>query len=148
MNFEQICGKAIRFGNVEISSVALHHPGGACGYVIDTGGSRVVYATDHEHGEEEADERLIAAAQNADVLIYDSQFTPEEYGAHMGWGHSTWLQGTRIATAANAKQLILFHHDPGHSDDEMFRILEEARDVFPNTNLAIEGMTISVMPPE
>lgn len=146
MNFEQICASPIPFGNAKIASVALHHPGGACGYIIEADGARVVYATDHEHGEEEADERLIAAAKDADVLIYDSQFTPEEYGSHIGWGHSTWLEATRIAAAANAKQLILFHHDPGHSDETMFSILEQARDVFPNTDLAIEGMTLSVLP--
>jgi phosphoribosyl 1,2-cyclic phosphodiesterase len=76
----------VGFGEVEIASFALHHPGGACGYTIDAGGARVVYATDHEHGDREADARLLEAARGADVLIYDAQFTPEEYATHMGWG--------------------------------------------------------------
>jgi phosphoribosyl 1,2-cyclic phosphodiesterase len=145
LNFEQIYGKAFRVGEMEIASFALHHPGGACGYTIDTGGGRVVYGTDHEHGNAEADARLLAMSQGADVLIYDSQFTPEEYPSHVGWGHSTWLEATRVAAAAGVKQLVLFHHDPGHTDDEMFAILEKARREFPNTSLAIEGMAIPVM---
>jgi len=139
MNFEQIEGAPVRFGNVEIASFKLHHPGGACGYTIDTGGSRVVYATDHEHGYASADARLMAAARGADVLIYDAQFTPVEYPTHKGWGHSTWLEATRVAAVAGVKQLVLFHHDPGHTDDAMLSILDQARKEFPNTSLAIEG---------
>src|ERR1700742_1110202 len=62
MKFEQIEGAPVRFGNVEIASFTLHHPGGACGYTIDAAGARVVYATDHEHGYASADPRLLAAA--------------------------------------------------------------------------------------
>jgi phosphoribosyl 1,2-cyclic phosphodiesterase len=146
LNFEQIYGKALRLGEVEIASFPLHHPGGACGYTIDAGGARVVYGTDHEHGNADADAGLLAVSQGADILIYDSQFTPEEYTSHMGWGHSTWLEATRVAAAAQVKQLVLFHHDPGHCDVEMERILELARREFPNTCLATEGLTIPVLP--
>ncbi len=144
LRFEQLRGSAARFGEVQISSFPLHHPGGACGYAIEAGGARVVYATDHEHGDERADAGLMAAARNADVLIYDAQFTPEEYAAHKGWGHSTWLEATGLAEAACVKHLVLFHHDPGHSDEEMQRIVEQARERFPNTSLAIEGESIAV----
>jgi len=144
LKFEQIDGEAVRFGNAEISSFALHHPGGACGYRIDAGGACFVHATDHEHGDAEADARLREVARGADVLIYDAQFTPEEYETHVGWGHSTWLEATRCAAAAQVKQLVLFHHDPGHTDDDMQQIVEQAREHFPNTSLALEGRSIAV----
>jgi phosphoribosyl 1,2-cyclic phosphodiesterase len=143
LKFEQLTGP-VRFGQVEISSFPLHHPGGACGFVAASGGARVVYATDHEHGDEATDEGVVAAAKDADVLIYDAQFTPEEYPSHKGWGHSTWSEGVRVAEAAGVKRLVLFHHDPAHSDEEMGRILEAARARFPETLLAIEGMRIAV----
>jgi phosphoribosyl 1,2-cyclic phosphodiesterase len=146
MNFAQIEAAPACFGDVEIASFKLHHPGGACGYTIDTAGARVVYATDHEHGYASADARVLAAARGADVLIYDAQFTPEEYPAHQGWGHSTWLEATRIAATAGVKQLVLFHHDPGHTDDDMQSILDQARREFPNTSLAIEGTMIAAPP--
>jgi phosphoribosyl 1,2-cyclic phosphodiesterase len=144
IKFEQIIGAAVRFGNAEIASFALHHPGGACGYRIDAGGTRFVHATDHEHGDAEADARLLKVARGADVLIYDAQYTPEEYKTRVGWGHSTWLEATRCAAAAQVKQLVLFHHDPGHTDDDMQHIVEQARKHFPNTSLALEGRSIRV----
>ncbi len=58
------------------------------------------------------DDKLLALAKGADVLIYDSQYTPEEYGAKKGWGHSTFEEGAQLAKAAGARQLVLFHHDP------------------------------------
>jgi phosphoribosyl 1,2-cyclic phosphodiesterase len=144
IKFEQIHEAAMRFGNAEIMSFAVHHPGGACGYRIDAGCARLVHVPDHEHGDLEADARLIDVARGADVLIYDAQFTPEEYGAHVGWGHSTWLEATRFANVAGVKQLVLFHHDPQHSDDDMQHIVEQARKHFPNTTLAVEGKSIAV----
>jgi phosphoribosyl 1,2-cyclic phosphodiesterase len=144
IKFEQIIGAAVRFGDAEIASFALHHPGGACGYRIDAGGARFVHATDHEHGDAEADARLLKVARGADVLIYDAQYTPEEYKMRVGWGHSTWLEATRCAAAAQVKQLVLFHHDPGHTDDDMQHIVEQARKHFPNTSLALEGRSIPV----
>ncbi len=145
MRFEQLLEEPVGFGAAKIASFALNHPGGACGYTVDAGGARVVYATDHEHGNPEADARLLKAATGADVLIYDAQFTPDEYPSHAGWGHGTWLEATRVAKAAGVRELVLFHHDPGHTDDEMERILAEARVHFAATRLAVEWETISVV---
>ena len=144
LRFEQLQGSGGMFGGAEVSTFALNHPGGACGYVVDAGDARVVYATDHEHGNAGVDAGLLEAARGADLLIYDAQFTPEEYVSHVGWGHGTWLEAARVAQAADVKQLVLFHHDPAHSDEMMHEILGRARDVFPRTSLAIEGKTFSI----
>ena len=142
MQFAQITGQPQRFGNAEISSFALTHPEGANGYRICTTNATVVYATDHEHGIDSADERLENAARGADILIYDAQFTPEEYPSHAGWGHGTWLEAVKVAKRAGVKQLVLFHHDPGHDDDTMEEIIEQARRHFPNTCAAFEGLVL------
>ena len=83
-------------------------------------------------------------AQAADALIYDAQYTPEEYETKQGWGHSTWLEATQIAQDCKVKQLVLFHHDPGHNDAMMQEIVAQARTHFANTDAAREGMEINL----
>ena len=51
--------------------------------------------------------------QNADVLVFDAQYTPEEHALKLGWGHSTWLEATRVARDCQVGQLVLFHRDQG-----------------------------------
>lgn len=78
------------------------------------------------------------------MLIYDAQYTPEEYESKKGWGHSTWLEAARIARGANVKRLILFHHDPERDDTALQATVDAARRHFENTDAAREGWTISV----
>ena len=99
----------------------------------------IVYATDYEHGIPALDKQMREFAEGADVLICDAQYTPQEYESHKGWGHSTWANAVDIAKDAKARQLILFHHDPGHNDQTMMRIAEDARMQFENTTAAWEG---------
>lgn len=134
----------LEIGGVAIRPFTLNHPQGASGYRIECGKSVVVYATDFEHGHPELDEVLLEHAQDADILICDTQYTPKEYESHVGWGHSTWLNAARVARSAGAKQLVLFHHDPSHDDHTMARIQTEARSEFPNTAAAWEGLTAAL----
>jgi phosphoribosyl 1,2-cyclic phosphodiesterase len=138
-NFVDIKGKTFRFGDTEVNSFALNHPQGCHGYSFTHHGRKLVFASDLEHGVPEFDAILLEAAADADVLIFDAQFTPEEYEKRHGWGHSTWLQATEVAKQTRAKKLVLFHHDPGHSDTTLQLILAEARTHFPETYLAVEG---------
>ena len=140
----QITGPAECFGSACLSSFALHHPQGSSGYRLVYGGALFVYAPDHEHGDMAADARLCAAAQGADVLFCDAQYTPGEYRMHRGWGHGTWLDAAHMAERASVKQLVLFHHDPSHDDTQMESILAQARAVFPNTIAASDGLSIDV----
>jgi ribonuclease BN (tRNA processing enzyme) len=78
------------------------------------------------------------------VLIFDAQYTPEEYEKHRGWGHSTWLEATRVAKEAGVKQLILSHHDPSHSDSAVYHIVRHASERFENTIAAREGLEIDL----
>jgi phosphoribosyl 1,2-cyclic phosphodiesterase len=130
----------LEIGGAFIRPFPLNHPQGASGYRIECGDSVIVYATDYEHGHPKLDAVLLEHAKDADVLVCDSQYTPKEYEAHRGWGHSTWLNATKVAAAAGAKQLVLFHHDPDHDDHTMARIQTEARVEFKNTAAAWEGL--------
>ena len=122
----------------------LNHPQGATGYRIESEGAVITHASDLEHGHDKLDKTLREYAQNANILIYDAQYTPEEYVSQKGWGHSTWLEAANVARDCNVGRLILFHHDPRHDDETMDTILREARKHFANTDVAREGWEISL----
>lgn len=138
-------GGLLQLGAVKVTASELNHPNGALAYRFDLGGHSVVYASDHEHGNPEADERLVALAHGADALIYDAMYTPEEYSGRggrpgkTGWGHSTWEEGVRTARAAGVGTLVLFHHEPTRSDEELEEIVGLARRQHPATVAAREG---------
>ncbi|MFL6447962.1 MAG: MBL fold metallo-hydrolase [Bryobacteraceae bacterium] len=131
-----------QIGSLKITPVPLNHPGGASGYRIDSPAGSVIYVSDHEHGVAEIDDTIAKHATGADVLIYDAHFTPAEYENYKGWGHSTWLEATRLANRSGVGELILFHHNPSRKDREMPEILAEARREFAATEIARENHTI------
>jgi ribonuclease BN (tRNA processing enzyme) len=131
-------------GDITIRPFPLHHPQGAWGYRIESDEGAVVHASDLEHGDATLDAVLREYAEGADVLIVDAQYTEEEYLSKRGWGHSTWLEATRVAQAAGVKQLVLFHHDPSHDDATMHGIVNRARRHFESTDAAREGTTITI----
>jgi len=60
--------------------------------------------------------------QGADLVIFDAQYTPEEYQNKKGWGHSHYENVLTIAMAAEIKKCVLFHHDPSHTDADLDKI--------------------------
>jgi phosphoribosyl 1,2-cyclic phosphodiesterase len=126
-----------------ISSAPLYHPQECVGYRIEADGGVFVFATDTEPGSAIHDRTVRELARGADIFVYDAQYTPEQlFGEKKGWGHSSWLEGTRIATEAGVKHLVLFHHDPDHDDFFVDGLVEKARQEFPRVSGASEGMEI------
>jgi phosphoribosyl 1,2-cyclic phosphodiesterase len=142
LDFRQVGTSPEVAGPVEMEAFPLHHPQGCVGYRMKHAGWTGVYAADHEHGERVRDRGLLEIAQGADVLIYDSQYTPVEYESRRGWGHSTWLEGAKLANAAGVKKLALIHHDPDHDDEAVRSIEQDAVQEFPATAAAYEGMML------
>ncbi len=138
-------GDVVERGNFKIQ--ALHSPahprGGVLLYRIEAEGKTVVVATDTE-GYVGSDRRLIDFASEADVLIHDAQYTHEEYLRHQGYGHSTPEMAAEVASKAGAKMLLLFHHDPKHTDAIIEGKEKRAREIFPNTMAAHEGMVLEL----
>lgn len=124
---------------------SLNHPrGGVFIYRVSYGGKKLVFATDTE-GYAGGDQRLVKFAKDADVLVHDAQYRTEEYlEARQGWGHSTIEMAADIAQQANVKQLILYHHAPTNDDSTIDAIEREAREIFPNSVAAHEGMELSL----
>ena len=143
-SFTDLTGGALRLPNVSVTPFPMNHPQGATGFRIEACGQVITHASDLEHGNPKFDATLRQHAENSDLLIYDAQYTPEEYVSKKGWGHSTWLEATRVAQDCKVKRLILFHHDPTHDDVTMQELLSQARRHFANTDIAREGMEIGL----
>jgi phosphoribosyl 1,2-cyclic phosphodiesterase len=143
-------GAEFEVGPARVRVAALNHPQGCLGYRISVGGTSVVYATDTEHPAPGViDPGVLDLARGADLLIYDSQYTDDEYEGRCGpprkgWGHSTIREACGLAEAAGVKRLALFHHDPSHDDRFVERKVGEARGWFPNVGAAREGMTVNL----
>lgn len=109
-------------GNVTVDMTEGSHPGGATVFRLTYGGKSVVYATDFEHTTEFDRNRLIIFSQNADILLYDAQYTEEEYEKYRGYGHSTAEAGLKIAKAAQVKRIMFVHHAPWRRDEETTKL--------------------------
>jgi ribonuclease BN (tRNA processing enzyme) len=84
------------------------------------------------------------------VLIHDTTYTAEEYDHYRGWGHSTYDDALALAIEAGVQQLVLFHHKPERSDDELDERVEACREIVKERGVkleveaAAEGMTLTV----
>ncbi len=130
---------------VQIQTSWLNHPQGCMGFRMETKDGVVVYATDNEPGDAAFDKSVRKLAEGADVLIYDAQYLPEEYAAEKrGWGHSHWREAVNVVMESGAKELVLFHHDPDHTDVVIDKIVHDARNYYPKVRAAAEGMEIRI----
>lgn len=131
-------------GGITARTGMLNHPGGAVGYRLECGDKSIAYITDTEHRPNELDPTVLSLVQDADLMIYDSTYTDEEYPSYAGWGHSTWQQAVRLAKSGRAKKLAVFHHDPDHDDAFMQKVEAEAARAFPGAFVAHEGLTLQI----
>ncbi len=124
----------------------VNHPGCTLGYRLTAQGKVLAYTTDNEpFGDALASRHMVrparhlALVQQADLLIQDAQYTPEEYAPQrIGWGHSTYLHAVQLAQQAHVKRLALFHHDPSHSDEDIDQILAHCREYIAQHHGALE----------
>ncbi|MBL6951937.1 MAG: MBL fold metallo-hydrolase [Alphaproteobacteria bacterium] len=136
-------GDALTAGaDVVIRTAPLNHPNGATGYRIEFDGKAICYLTDTEHRPGELDQNILGLIDGADIVIYDSMYTEDEYQNCVGWGHSTWEAGADLCDAAGVSQFVIFHHDPDHDDAFMDQIADAAEKRRPGTVVAQEGMVL------
>jgi phosphoribosyl 1,2-cyclic phosphodiesterase len=150
----------------------VNHPGFTVGYRFEYKNKILVYISDNEPFDRAAaatltnfeprvkekfntangdpNQRVFDFCRDADVLIHDTTYTPEEYIDRVGWGHSDYLFTLRVAAEANVKRLYLFHHDQNHSDDKVDDILKKTKKEVKNRGYkfeceaAIENTTIAI----
>ena len=141
--FLQMGKTPVQIKGAMISTALLNHPQGCAGYRIEADGCVFAMATDTERGAPLQDRALRKLAHHADLLLFDSQYTPQQSkGEKKGWGHSSWQEGTRLAIEAGAKRLVLFHHDPDSDDAFVDGLVARAQKEFPNTIAGAEGLEI------
>ncbi len=136
-------------GAMTVTTGVLNHPGGCFGYRFDEicqDGTKkcFVVATDTEHYHDGPNPRLQKLAAGADILLYDGQYTPDEYEGRAGipkkgWGHSTWEAGLKECLAAGIKHLVITHHDPMHDDTAVEAIEKAAREEGEKHGVLIEA---------
>jgi len=140
----------IEIEGARITAAPGNHPNGVWAYRVEHEGRSCVYATDTEHYAD-VDAHLLTLSRGADVLIYDAQYTPEEYagtagrgGSKVGWGHSTFEEGIKLARAAGVRRLVLYHHDPTQTDADVAEKERRAKAIFENCEAAREGLVIEI----
>ena len=144
--------RPFRIGDVTVRAEAVIHPGPTVGYRVENTVSSLAYLPDHEPAlgaprfpiaPEWTSGHSLAAG--VDLLIHDTQYTPEEYPSKIGWGHSSSEHTWAFARQAEARRLVPFHHDPSHSDEQLDAIVAElgSRDG-PEVLAGTEGLELTL----
>ncbi len=143
----------------EVTAMDVQHPGGALAYrfaEVRSPSTALVYVPDNELGLAET-ERMPAGwrksfsqfVRGASILVHDTTYSTEEYEHHRGWGHSTYRDGVELALETGVRTLVLFHHEPRRSDEELDRRAEECRLIVDERGgalqvvIAAEGLVLS-----
>jgi phosphoribosyl 1,2-cyclic phosphodiesterase len=129
-----------------ITAALVCHPGPTVGYRIEADGVRLAYIPDHEPvlGARALPNQSdwvsgFELAQGVDLLIHDAQYSVNEYAQRVGWGHSTIVDALAFAARAGVRRLVTFHHDPGHDDAALDRLIDEARVAAPTSCELVAG---------
>jgi phosphoribosyl 1,2-cyclic phosphodiesterase len=129
---------------IVIHTAKLNHPGGCIGYRIEWAGRVIALVYDTEHMAGRLDEAALSLMMNADLAIYDTTYTEPEMPKHLGFGHSTWQEGVKLAKKAGAKRLALFHHAPARTDKELDDMQRDARVSFAGAFAAFDGQLLEL----
>ena len=146
-------GQAVQIGRTVVSNLSLYHPGRAYAYRFDDGESVFVFASDAEYKalNDESLKRYVTFFADADALVFDSQYSLRDvFLSKQDWGHSSAIIGVDISERARVKKLITFHHDPTHSDEQIYAIAGAAREyatlnqIYPDTEVivGVEGLEL------
>jgi phosphoribosyl 1,2-cyclic phosphodiesterase len=149
IKFRRVAEEEFAVRTAQVKSIFVNHPSFALGYRITHRGKSIVYISDNEPFDRKVaasmrnvekniidkyarlkgdpNKRIFDFVKNADVLIHDATYTPEEYVDRVGWGHSHYLFTLKVAAEGNVKRLVLFHHDPSHGDEKMDEIVKTCR---------------------
>jgi phosphoribosyl 1,2-cyclic phosphodiesterase len=155
LSFQDVPKQPWTVEGATIASGLVMHPGPTVGYRVEADGACLAYLPDHEPAltgafQERSRDWISGGsiAENADLLLHDSQYFDEEYAHRVGWGHSSVESAVAFADAVGARRLVLFHHDPRHPDRTLEQLEVEAASLCGERQqlpvLAREGMVLEV----
>ncbi len=144
-------------GGAKVRSRWVRHVGPTLGFRVDINGLSVAYVPDHgpgcnpEHSDDYIPHEMLELCDGVDVLIHDAQHTRAEYERKRHWGHCTVHYAVHVAREAGARRLVLFHHDPSHSDDDIVAIERSASEYSahiggPEVAAGYDGLEIELSP--
>ncbi len=146
---ESAVGSELTIGSCTITSAPVPHCGVTNGYRIQNSIGSLAYVSDHQQpmdGSHAVAPEVVDLCRDVDVLIHDAQYSAEEFEERLDWGHSTPAYALEVAKAAGARRLVLFHHDPAHSDEWVRRtertLAAEAAAHGIEVTAAYEGLTL------
>jgi phosphoribosyl 1,2-cyclic phosphodiesterase len=153
--YHDVPDEELQIGDATVYVQPVAHRGSTVGYRIEENGRSFAYIPDHEPALGVDLERVepewvsgFSIAQGADVLFHDSQYTEDEYPDHRAWGHSSIAHTVTFGQMSKASNVVLFHHDPAHSDEQLETHLKRATELWGSNNsapvLAYEGMEIEL----
>ena len=123
--------ECLKIGRTRIETRGNNHPGGSIAYKIIEKKHTFVYMTDNELHSDSANafpfDEFVEFNKGVDILVHDTQYTPSQYKHTRGWGHSTYEDVAELAAEAGVKRLVLFHHDPEHSDKQVDNMVEKTK---------------------
>ena len=150
VDYKDLVEQTFDIGDVRVTTRFLNHPALTLAYKLECNGATLVYSCDHEpHSHELADGEGAVHGQDrehseffrdADLVIHDAQYTPDEYATKVGWGHSTPHYAAQMCREAGVSKLALTHYDPTRTDDQVDEILADLLDRAP------EGDTLEIVP--
>ncbi len=133
INIFEIDNSAFEISSFRIQSEYICHPGPTVGYRVECDASVLCYLPDHEPALGSSDFPLSSEwcsgfniAQNADLLLHDGQYSQKGYERKVGWGHSSMEDAIDFAQLSRVKKMLIFHHDPLHSDETLERLFEKS----------------------
>ena len=128
-------------GAATIRTARVSHPGVTLGYRVEEAGRTLVYISDNEPDLATPEQMagMLQLAAGADILLHDCQYFDSEYSSKRGWGHSTPRQAVRLARAAEVRHLVLFHHDPAHTDQQIETLASQARGLAAGLRITVAG---------
>ena len=134
--FHDVPSAPWQLGAATVAALPVQHPGPTLGYRLEVDGRALASIPDHEPAlagdvASASPDWIsgLALAKDVDVLLHDAQFSEEEYARRIGWGHSSVADAVTFARRAGARQLLLFHHDPSHSDEDLDALAGRAREL-------------------
>jgi phosphoribosyl 1,2-cyclic phosphodiesterase len=143
----------IRIGDAVVNACPTNHPGGGAAYRVTTSSGSLAYVTDNElfppGNPATPYEKWVEFLRGVDFLIHDAMYLDSELDDVRGWGHSSIQQALQLGCDAGAGRLVLFHHDPSRTDDQLDGILTDsirwmAERCECTVSIATEGETLEI----
>ena len=131
LDFKIIESRPFRIGSLKITPIKLSHPNGGLGFSFEENGKKFVFLTDNEleyrHPNGFDHEDYAAFCRDADLLIHDAEYTPQDY--NRAWGHSIFTHSVKLAIVAGVKRLGMFHINQRRTDRQVDSMVKLARNL-------------------